>query len=184
MWLKGGRAMGSSALVGVIALIAIEYAAAGGKLTAGPPRADPTFHVKLERGMCLGACPYYAVEIDAGGLVTFTGDKSTIEPSVPCLGRRQWRIAPAAVAQLRERVDASGFFGFKDEYAGEVTDMPRFSVTVTRNRRTKTVSDYVGLMVGMPRAMVDLEDAIDIAARDRACVETPASLQSKSVGAR
>jgi hypothetical protein len=134
--------------------------------------------------MCLGACPYYAVEIDAGGVVTFTGDKSTIEPSVPCFGRRQWRIAPAAVAELRDRVDASGFFGFKDEYAGAVTDMPRFSVTVTRSGRAKTVSDYVGLMVGMPRAMVDLENAIDIAARDRACVETPTAPASKGVGAR
>jgi hypothetical protein len=57
-------------------------------------------------------------------------------------------------------------------------------VTVTRNGRTKTVSDYVGLMVGMPRAMVDLENAIDIAARDRACVETPTAPPPKSVGAR
>jgi hypothetical protein len=170
MWLKGGRAMGPSALVGVIALIAIEYAAAGGKLTDGRPRADPTFHVKLVRGMCLGACPNYAVEIDANGLITFEGAKSMIEPSVPCHGRSQWRIAPAAVAQLRDQVDASGFFGFREDYAGAVTDMPRFSVTVTRNGRTKTVSDYVGLSVGMPHAMVDLENAIDVAAKDRACV--------------
>jgi hypothetical protein len=185
MWLKGGRAMGPSALVGVIALIAIEYAASGGKLTGGAPtgaapisalpRADPTFHARLVRGMCLGACPNYTVEIDAAGLVTFTGDRSTIEPSVACQGRRQWRAAPAAVARLQARVDASGFFGFKDAYVGDMTDMPRFSVTVTRGGRTKTVTDYIGLTVGMPKAMVDLEDAIDIAAGDRACVETSAA---------
>lgn len=175
MWLKGGRSMGSSALVGVVALIAIEYAANGGQLTGKPPRTDPTFRAGLARGMCLGACPRYTVEIDAGGLVTFTGAKSTIEPSVPCLGRRQWRVAPAAVTRLQGQVDASGFFGFKNEYAGAMTDMPQFWVTVTRNGRTKTVSDYVGLTVGMPRAMVDLEDAIDIAAHDMACVETPAA---------
>jgi hypothetical protein len=40
MWLKGVRAMGPSALVGVIALIAIEYAASGGKLTGGPTVGD------------------------------------------------------------------------------------------------------------------------------------------------
>jgi hypothetical protein len=167
--------MGPSAIVGVVALIAIEYAANGGQLTGKPPPADPTFRVMLARGMCLGACPRYTVEIDSTGVVTFTGAKSTIEPSVPCLGRRQWRVAPAAVAQLQRQVDASGFFGFKDAYAGEITDMPRFSVTVTRGGRTKTVSDYVGLMVGMPKAMDDLENATDIAAHDMACVETPAA---------
>jgi len=175
MWFKGGRSMGPSALVGAVALIAIEYAANGGQLTAKLPHADPTFRAELTRGMCLGACPRYAVEVDSTGLVTFAGAKSTIEPSVPCLGRRQWRVPPTVVAQLERQVDASGFFGFKDEYAGAITDMPRFSVTVTRNGRTKTVSDYVGLMVGMPKAMADLENAIDIAAHDMACVETPAA---------
>jgi hypothetical protein len=175
MWLKTGRAMGPSAIVGVVALIAIEYAANGGQLTGKPPPADPTFRVMLARGMCLGACPRYTVEIDSAGLVTFTGAKSTIEPSAPCLGRRRWRVPPAVVTQLQRQVDASGFFGLKDEYAGDVTDMPRFSVTVTRGGRTKTVSDYVGLTVGMPKAMADLEDDIDIAAHDMACVETSAA---------
>ena len=171
MWLKGGRAMGPSAIVGVIALVAIEYAANGGQLTGKATAADPTFRARLERGVCLGACPRYAVEVDSTGLVTFAGGKSTIEPSVPCLGRRQWRVAPPVVAQLRDQVDASGFFGFKDAYTGQITDMPRFTVTVTRAGRTKTVTDYVGLTVGMPRAMADLENAIDSAAHDRACVE-------------
>jgi hypothetical protein len=175
MWLKTGRAMGPSAIVGVVALIAIEYAANGGQLTGKPPPADPTFRVMLARGMCLGACPRYTVEIDSAGLVTFTGARSTIEPSAPCLGRRRWRVPPAVVTQLQRQVDASGFFGLKDEYAGDVTDMPRFSVTVTRGGRTKTVSDYVGLTVGMPKAMADLEDDIDIAAHDMACVETSAA---------
>lgn len=175
MWLKDGRSMGPSAVVGVVALIAIEYAANGGQLTASKPQtSDPSFRVRLERGMCLGACPRYTVEIDSAGLVTFTGAKSTIEPSVPCLGRRQWRVAPAVVKQLQGQVDASGFFGFKDAYRGGITDMPQFSVTVTRGGRSKTVTDYVGLMVGMPKAMADLENAIDIAAHDRACVERPA----------
>jgi hypothetical protein len=178
MWFKGGRSMGPSALVGVIALIAIEYAANGGQF-APAPRADPKFRARLVRGMCLGDCPSYAVEIDAGGLVTFTGAKSTIEPSVPCLGRRQWRVTPAAVTQLRDKVDGSGFFSLRDAYTGHMTDMPQFSVTVTRNGRTKTVTDYLGLTVGMPKAMIDLEDAVDIAARDRACVD-PAAARVKA----
>jgi hypothetical protein len=137
--------------------------------------ADPTFRAKLVRGVCLGACPSYEVEIDAAGRVTFTGSKSAIEPSVRCLGKRQWRAPSAAVARLADVVDRSGFFGFKDEYQGAVTDMPSFTVTITRHGRTKSVRDYVGLAVGMPRAMVDIENAIDAAANDRACVIAPAA---------
>jgi hypothetical protein len=54
-----------------------------------------------------------------------------------------------------------------------MTDMPTFTVTVTRRGSTKTVTDYVGLSVGMPQAMVDLENAIDETANDRACVLSP-----------
>ena len=160
-----------TAMLALAALIAAGSALPG---SAAPPASDPSFRVKLARGVCLGSCPVYEVEIDAAGLVTFTGSKSNLAPSVPCQGKRQWRIAPATVDQLRSLVDRSGFFGFSDRYTGGVTDMPAFAVTVTRNGRTKSVTDYVGLMVGMPRAMVDIENAIDAAANDKACVIAPA----------
>jgi hypothetical protein len=152
------------------ALAALALAMSPPPGSASPTAADPTFRANLTRGLCLGSCPSYEVEIDSAGLVTFTGSKSAVEPSVPCLGKRQWRVTPAAVARLADVVDRSGFFGFKDEYQGAVTDMPSFSVTITRHGRTKSVRDYVGLAVGMPRAMVDIENAIDAAANDHACV--------------
>lgn len=170
MWFKGGRAMGPSALVGVIALVVIEYAANGGALVARPPPSDPTFHARLERGLCYGACPVYTVDIDATGAVTFVGRKSATEPSAPCQGERHWRTPPAAVAKLEAQVEASGFFGFKDAYRANVTDMPTFTVTITRAGRSKTVVDYLGLSVGMPKAMVDLENAVDLAANTHDCV--------------
>ena len=171
MWLKGGRAMGPSALVGIATLVAIEYVASGGQL--GPraaPAADPTFHARLARGPCLGSCPDYSVDIDAAGLVTFVGRKSTIEPSVPCLGTRHGRISAAGVATLETEVDRADPFALKDAYRAAITDQPTFTVTVTRRGRSKTIIDYVGEMVGMPKAVIDLENAIDEAADDRACV--------------
>ena len=134
---------------------------------AGP---DPGFHIRLERGMCFGSCPAYSVDVDAAGHVLFVGGKSAVEPSVPCQGERRWTIGTAAVARLQALVDSSGYFGFRDSYAGRITDMPTFTVTVTRRGRTKAVRDYVGLAVGMPRAMVELENAIDEAAGTRDCV--------------
>src|ERR1700729_488999 len=84
---------------------------------AASPGPDATFRAKLERGMCLGPCPVYAVEIDAAGLVTFTGQRSNAEPSVPCQGRRQWRISPEAVARLEATIDQGRFFTFSDDYS-------------------------------------------------------------------
>jgi hypothetical protein len=43
-------------------------------------------------------------------------------------------------------------------------------VTVTRHGRTRSVTDYAGQMVGMPAAVIEIEDAIDTAANTRACV--------------
>ena len=142
---------------------------------AAPPGAssqapDPTFRAALDRGMCLGPCPVYQVVIDASGLVTFTGSNSNIAPNVPCQGRRQWRISPAAVTRLEALIDRAGFFGFKPDYTAAITDQAAYAVTVTRRGQTKRVQDYVGLMAGMPAAMSQIEDAIDIAAGDKACV--------------
>ena len=172
MWLKGGRSMGPSVLVGVFALVAIEYVASGGRFTAGPP-ADPNFSAQLVRGPCYGSCPSYSVTVDAAGAVRFVGEKSGAGRRAPCQGERRWRISANAVAALEARVDASGFFGLQRAYRAHMTDMPTFTVTITRRGRTKTVTDYVGLSVGMPQAMVDLENAIDEAANDRACVAQP-----------
>ena len=138
--------------------------------TASAAPSDPTFHAKLERGMCLGACPHYEVEIAADGQVTFTGGRSYIEPSVVCQGERQWQVSPADVATLEALIDRSGFFGFKAEYRGDMTDMAQMVVTVTRHGRTKSVTDYIGRMVGMPAAVTEIEEAIDTATQTRACV--------------
>jgi hypothetical protein len=154
----------------VIALIAIEYAASGGQLAAKAPRVDPKFHARLARTGCYGTCPRYLVDVDAAGNVRFVGAPSVLGPGVPCRGERHWKIKLSAVAALEAEVDASDFFGLKRSYRAEMTDSPTYTVTVTRFGRTKTVEDYVGLSVGMPHAMVDLENAIDVAAKDRACV--------------
>ena len=118
MWLNGGRTMGTSVLVGAAALIAIEYAAGGGQLTARSPPPDPTFHVRLERGMCFGACPHYQVDIDADGDVTFVGARSYIEPSVACQGERRWKVSPAEVARLEAFIVRSSFFRLKGLLSG------------------------------------------------------------------
>jgi hypothetical protein len=154
-----------------VAILALSLAAGACSAASAPTLdADPSFRVKLERGMCLGACPVYSVEVDATGLVIFTGRRSMVAPHVPCQGERRWRISAAAVTRLRALIDARGFFGLEDSYAGGVTDSPGYTLTVTRRGRTKRVYDYVGAMVGMPRSVAEIEQAVDSAAGDKDCV--------------
>ena len=157
-----------SRIAAILLAIGVCVCACGAPSAA--PAPDASFTVKLERGMCLGPCPVYQVEIDHTGLVTFTGSNSNMPPHVPCQGRRQWRIAPANVARLEVAIDQRGFFGFKPAYVASITDQAAYAVTVTRRGQTKRVQDYVGQMVGMPTAMSEIEDAIDIAAADKDCV--------------
>jgi hypothetical protein len=44
---------------------------------------------------------------------------------------------------------------------GHVTDLPTYKVTLSFDGRTKRVVDYAGQMVGLPKVVADLEDAID-----------------------
>lgn len=115
--------------------------------------------IRLTRGACFGWCPAYAVAIAGDGAVTYEGASS-----VAVSGRFQDRIAPAEVTALVGMFERVDFFSLKDEYIGEVTDNPFYSVSLTIDGRTKKVTDYVGKMAGMPAAVTELEAAIDRAA--------------------
>lgn len=112
--------------------------------------------IRLMRSACFGWCPAYVVDITGDGSVAYEGGSS-----VAVSGRFHDRIAPTEVAALVGMFERADFFALKDEYIGEVTDSPFYSVSLTIDGRTKKVVDYVGKMAGMPTAVTELEDAID-----------------------
>lgn len=120
--------------------------------------------IRLQRTACLGPCPIYTVTIDARGTVTYVGERF-----VRVVGRRTTRINRAVVAALLVRAERIRFFDLRDAYRvienpdgteTHVTDLPTQIVTLTVNRQTKRVEDYVGA----PDALADFEHAIDEAA--------------------
>ncbi len=113
-------------------------------------------HIRLTRGVCFGWCPAYAVDIAGDGAVTYEGFSS-----VAVSGRFQDRIAPAEVAALVGMFERADFFSLKDEYIAEITDSPFYKISLTVNGRTKSVTDYVGKIAGMPAVVMEIEDAID-----------------------
>lgn len=138
----------------LFALFAIAATAACAPVEAAPN--DQPVTITLTRTLCFGFCPDYTVTITGDGQVTYVG-----RHFVNVTGQQQATIPRADVERLLARFDAIGFERLRDEYRAEVTDLPTYTVTLTRNGRTKRVADYMGGAVGMPESVRDLQEEID-----------------------
>lgn len=112
--------------------------------------------IRLTRGVCFGFCPDYTVAITGEGEVRYEGRRF-----VNAVGERTATIPREDVARLVERFDEIGFDNLEDAYRGQMTDLPTYTISITRNGRTKTVVDYGGVSAGMPAAVRELEVEID-----------------------
>jgi hypothetical protein len=150
-----------------------------------PPELPPRRHVvfpsgdlssvivRLERTACYGRCPAYSVEIRGDGSVTYRGTSS-----VAVVGQRNANISPEVVSRLVEQFRAANFFALEDRYESQITDNPTKVLTLEIGGQKKSVTDYVGLSVGMPSAVAVLENAVDDAAGTRRWIDRTPSAES------
>ena len=130
--------------------------------------------IRLTRGVCFGFCPDYTVTINGDGQVRYEGRRF-----VNAVGERTATIPREDVARLVARFDEIGFDRLRDAYRAQVTDLPTYTVALTRNGRTKTVVDYGGTGAGMP------ESRARPAGRDRPCGgNRPMGAARRPAGAR
>lgn len=120
------------------------------------PPLSSNVEIRLARGVCFGFCPDYTVTINGNGEVRYEGRRF-----VNITGMQTATIPREDVARLVARFDEIGFDHLRDAYRAQVTDLPTYEVSITRNGRTKAVVDYGGPSAGMPRAVRDLEAEID-----------------------
>ncbi|HYD89352.1 MAG TPA: DUF6438 domain-containing protein [Vitreimonas sp.] len=120
------------------------------------PAEERPMEITLQRTVCFGFCPEYTVSISDDGQVRYEGRRF-----VNVVGERTSTIPVADVERLLQRFDEVGFDQLRDEYRGQMTDLPTTTITLTRNGRTKRLVDYGGTSVGMPRAVRDLQAEID-----------------------
>lgn len=119
-----------------------------------------TFRIRLSRGVCFGNCPSYVAEIRGDGQVTYFGGEF-----VDVAGKHSYRVPVDSVRALMEQVRRADFWSALPEYRAPITDNPTFELTVDIGGQSHTVTDYVGRAVGMPRAVTDLQLAVDELAR-------------------
>jgi len=141
----------------------------GGGLRVPPPTHHTpvpegpldSVRIALHRTRCFGTCPDYTVEITGDGAVQYHG-----EAFVLVAGDHRSTIAPEDVRCLVEDFRAADFWSLSPEYSAPITDNPNFYLTLSIGGQTKMVRDYVGLAVGMPRAVIGLEYAVDQSSGD------------------
>lgn len=123
------------------------------------PAETPTMsdvEIGLTRGACYGFCPVYTVTINGEGEVRYEGRRF-----VNAVGERTSTIPREDVARLLARFDEIGFSNLRDAYRAEVSDLPTYTVRLTRDGQTKTVVDYGGTGAGMPQSVRELQTEID-----------------------
>jgi hypothetical protein len=110
----------------------------------------------LERWSCDGPCFLYSVEVRNDGRVEFNGGPGMLTP-----GRHRGQISEQAVRDLVAAFRTADYFSLKDGYTYPITDNEKFRTWIEFDGRRKSVTDYVGILVGLPEVVKQLEGSFD-----------------------
>jgi hypothetical protein len=119
-----------------------------------------TLTIRMERTGCFGNCPAYTVTIHGDGGVEYEG-KSHVKES----GAQQARLEPDTIKALTKEFSKANFLTLSEDYSEEkcaryCTDMPTAVTEINLKAVNHRVKHYYGC-VGAPKALFDLESAID-----------------------
>lgn len=112
--------------------------------------------IGLQRTACFGSCPDYKVDVYGDGRVVYQG-----RDFVDVIGKHVYRIPPERVAQLVKSMRAKDIWSLRTKYRALITDSPTALLTLRFGKQAHDMVDYVGSLVGMPKAVEDFEDEID-----------------------
>ena len=134
--------------------------------------------INLKRSGCFGTCPAYTVTITGDGSVEYVGAYY-----VAISGTHRSRVTPAETRALYDTFRTADFFNTFDTYRAGVTDNPAYAVRIAYDGKEKSVIDYVGPMIGMPKEITEIEKEIDRVAKTKKWItgdeSTVASLQAE-----
>ncbi len=117
--------------------------------------AGKTLLATLERTGCYGECPIYRLTIATDGSVVYVGTRW-----VKVIGRREYGISTAQVAELQSEFQRAGFLQLHDYDHVESTDDDWAHLSFQLNGRIKRVRHYHGDATA-PAALSALEDEVD-----------------------
>ncbi|HKI07678.1 MAG TPA: DUF6438 domain-containing protein [Nitrososphaeraceae archaeon] len=111
--------------------------------------------ITMERGMCMGTCPVYSLDIFGNGIVVYNGERF-----VNVTGKQVSGILDDKVRELVKEFYAIGYFSLNDTYDKIVkTDQPTVLTSINVNGTSKSIFDNLGAIA--PKDLRLLENEID-----------------------
>lgn len=120
----------------------------------GTEKKDSLF-LSFERTPCFGTCKAYRIEVYRSGFATYDG-RSNVEKQ----GKHEARIDEDTMRAILSRAEELGFFGMKDVYDGEVTDLPSTHLRIQANGQNKKVIGRVGQPAEFKQLVAYLEELL------------------------
>jgi ankyrin repeat protein len=118
-------------------------------------RPNSKVSIALSRSGCFGTCPSYKVTLSADGIV-FEGRGYVVAP-----GMHTAAVDAKGVSRLAKKFIAADFYSMEPRYVASVTDNATHVISISIDGQSKEVRDYVGLWVGMPAIIKELEGEVD-----------------------
>ena len=132
-----------------------------GQKTIATPRiavAAPAGPVlTFERTPCNGRCPAYLMQVYADGRVAYEGRRTA-----PLLGKHDFKLPAAAVADMLRQASAARFETFEERYTGYTSDLPGTIVAIRQPDGTlKTVTVTEGAPENVKRFFTYVSGQLD-----------------------
>jgi Domain of unknown function (DUF6438) len=111
--------------------------------------------IRMERGMCMGTCPIYSLDIFGNGTVVYEGERFVNET-----GKQVSRIPDDEVKELVKEFYRMDYFSLNNTYDKIVkTDQPTVLTSINVNGTSKSIFDNLGAIA--PEGLRLLENKID-----------------------
>lgn len=88
-----------------------------------PAAAGPV--LIFERTPCMGICPAYRLQVYTDGRVAYEGQRN-----VPLLGKQEFKLSAATVAEMLQKAKEARFENFAKSYPSGASDDPSTIVTI------------------------------------------------------
>ena len=108
-------------------------------------------YVTVKTTGCFGTCPIYEFTIKGNGEATYNGDRF-----VDVEGEKSKTFSVEQTNSLFGAFESADYWSFKDEYSGNVTDLPSTFLTYSHGGRTKKIR----LHLDVPEKLVGLSKLV------------------------
>ncbi len=108
--------------------------------------------ISLEKTPCFGPCEAYKLEMFSSGLVKFNGIRNH-----KMIGTYEASLNQGELQKIVQQFRDSKFFSFKNQYTGNVNDLPTTYLYFKDQLNEKTIQDYYNA----PKELKDLEQVVE-----------------------